>query len=138
MTEIRSTRRQFLQTACAAVGMTALGNTIFDLQRIAAAAPLVDYKSLVCIFLYGGNDGNNVIVPAGGTDYAQYAAARASLALPQSSLLPLNPLVHRLGIRGRGASIRASPRCRACSMEAGPPWWPTWGRWWRRSLARSS
>lgn len=93
MTEIRSTRRQFLQTACAAVGMTALGNTIFDLQRIAAAAPLVDYKSLVCIFLYGGNDGNNVIVPAGAADYAQYAAARASLALPQSSLLALNPLV---------------------------------------------
>lgn len=94
MTEIRSTRRQFLrQTACAAVGMTALGNTIFDLQRIAAAAPLTDYKSLVCVFLYGGNDGNNVIVPAAGTDYAQYAAARASLALPQSGLLPLNPLV---------------------------------------------
>lgn len=93
MTENRSTRRQFLQTACAAVGMTALGNTIFDLQRIAAAAPLGDHKSLVCIFLYGGNDGNNVIVPAAGTDYAQYAAARASLALPQSGLLPLNPLV---------------------------------------------
>jgi uncharacterized protein (DUF1501 family) len=93
MTEIRSTRRQFLQTACAAVGMTALGNTIFDLQRIAAAAPLGDYKSLVCLFLYGGNDGNNVIVPAAGSDYAQYAAARASLALPQSALLALNPLV---------------------------------------------
>ncbi len=93
MTEIHSTRRQFLQTACAAVGMTALGNTIFDLQRIAAAAPLADSKSLVCIFLYGGNDGNNMIVPAAGTDYAQYAAVRASLALPQGSLLPLNPLV---------------------------------------------
>ena len=40
MTEIRrTTRRQFLrQSACAAVGMTALGHTIFDLQRIAAAA----------------------------------------------------------------------------------------------------
>jgi uncharacterized protein (DUF1501 family) len=94
MTEIRrSTRRQFLrQSVCAAVGMTAVGNTLFDLQRIAAAAPLEDYKSLVCVFLYGGNDGNNVIVPAVGSDYAQYAAARASLALPQSALLPLHPL----------------------------------------------
>lgn len=94
MTEIRgTTRRQFLRrSACAAVGMTAMGNTIFDLQRIAAAAPLVDYKSLVCVFLYGGNDGNNVIVPTLAGDYAQYAAVRDALALPQSSLLPLHPL----------------------------------------------
>ena len=94
MTEIRrSTRRQFLrQSACAAVGMTAIGNMLFDLQRIAAAAPLVDSKSLVCIFLYGGNDGNNVVVPTLASDYAQYAAVRDALALPQSSLLPLTPL----------------------------------------------
>ncbi len=90
----RTTRRQFLrQSACAAVGMTAAANTLFDLRRIAAAAPLVDSKSLVCIFLYGGNDGNNLIVPAQASDYAQYAAARANLALPQASLLPLHPLV---------------------------------------------
>ncbi len=93
MTEIRSTRRQFLrQSACAAVGMTAAAHTLFDLRRIAAAAPLADYKSLVCVFLYGGNDGNNVIVPTLGSDYAQYASARAGLALPQSSLLALQPL----------------------------------------------
>ncbi len=94
MTETRgTTRRQFLRrSACAAVGMTAMGNTIFDLQRIAAAAPLVDYKTLVCVFLYGGNDGNNVIVPTLAGDYAQYAAVRDALALPQSSLLPLHPL----------------------------------------------
>jgi uncharacterized protein (DUF1501 family) len=94
MTEIRgTTRRQFLRhSACAAVGMTAMANTVFDLERIAAAAPLVDYKSLVCVFLYGGNDGNNVIVPTGAADYAQYAATRDALALPQASLLPLHPL----------------------------------------------
>jgi uncharacterized protein (DUF1501 family) len=99
MSEIKSselrgtTRRQFLsRTTCAAVGMTAIGNTIFDLQRIAAAATLTDSKSLVCIFLYGGNDGNNVVVPTAASDYAQYAAVRDALALPQSSLLPLHPL----------------------------------------------
>lgn len=98
-TEIRgSTRRQFLrQSACAAVGLTAAANTLFDLRRIAAAAPLTDSKSLVCVFLYGGNDGNNVIVPTLGADYAQYAAARAGLALPQSSLLPLKPLERPAG-----------------------------------------
>ncbi|HEV8579233.1 MAG TPA: DUF1501 domain-containing protein [Thermoanaerobaculia bacterium] len=94
MTDIRrTTRRQFLRrSACAAVGMTAAAHTLFDLHRIAAAAPLTDYKTLVCVFLYGGNDGNNVIVPTLAADYAQYAAARNALALPQSSLLPLHPL----------------------------------------------
>ena len=94
MTEIRrSTRRVFLrQSACAAVGMTALANTIFDLRRIAAAATVGDYKTLVCVFLYGGNDANNVLVPTLASDYAAYASARASLALPSSSLLSLSPI----------------------------------------------
>jgi uncharacterized protein (DUF1501 family) len=94
MTEIRrTTRRAFLgQSACAAVGMTALANTLFDLRRIAAAATVGDYRTLVCLFLYGGNDGNNVLVPTGAGDYASYAAVRGSLALPQSSLLSLTPV----------------------------------------------
>jgi len=93
MSQYRSTRRAFLrQSACAGVGMTALANTIFDLRRIAAAATVGDYKTLVCVFLYGGNDANNIVVPTSGSDYAAYAAARASLALPQSALLPLTPV----------------------------------------------
>jgi uncharacterized protein (DUF1501 family) len=77
--------------------MTAVAHTLFDLQRIAAAAPLVDDKTLVCVFLYGGNDGNNLLVPTSAGDYAQYAAARAALALPQSALLPLHPLASPAG-----------------------------------------
>lgn len=86
-------RRQFLRgSVCAAVGMTSLAATAFDLRRIAAAAPLDgDFKALVCVFLYGGNDSNNVLVPR-GTDYAAYAAARAGLALPQASLRSITPL----------------------------------------------
>lgn len=86
-------RRQFLRgSVCAAVGMTSLAATAFDLRRIAAAAPLDgDFKALVCVFLYGGNDSNNVLVPR-GADYAAYAAARSSLALPQASLRPIAPL----------------------------------------------
>jgi uncharacterized protein (DUF1501 family) len=85
------TRRRFLRSVCTAVGMTSLASTVFDLRRIAAAAPLAgDYKALVCIFLYGGNDSNNLLVPR-GTDYAGYAAARGNLALPQASLLAVNP-----------------------------------------------
>lgn len=87
------TRRQFLRSsACAAVGMTALASTAFDLRRIAAAAPIPgDYKALVCVFLYGGNDSDNALVPR-GAEYAAYAAARGSLALPQGALLPIAPL----------------------------------------------
>ena len=89
----RSTRRQFLRhSACAAVGMTAVANTIFDLRRIAAAAETTDYRALVCVFLYGGNDASNTLVPAAGSDYEAYAAARGALALPQGSLLALAPL----------------------------------------------
>lgn len=90
------TRRQFIrQAACAAVGTTAIASTIFDLRLInaimAQGAP-TDYKALVCVFLYGGNDANNLIVPRTGTDYDNYAAARQNLALPQGSLLAINPL----------------------------------------------
>jgi uncharacterized protein (DUF1501 family) len=90
------TRRQFMrQSVCAAVGMTSLASTVFDLRRVAAAAlPAsgTDYKALVCVFLYGGNDSNNMLVPYDPTDYASYAAVRQGLALPQNTLLPINLL----------------------------------------------
>lgn len=93
------TRRNFLrQAACAALGTAALTNTIRDLRFINAAmaqGTLTDYKALVCIFLSGGNDANNFVVPISTEDYANYQAARQSLALPKENhpenrnLLPL-------------------------------------------------
>ncbi|MBB6143361.1 uncharacterized protein (DUF1501 family) [Silvibacterium bohemicum] len=47
------------------------------------------YKAIVCISLVGGNDGNNMIVPLDAATYNQYASVRQSLALSQSSLLPV-------------------------------------------------
>jgi uncharacterized protein (DUF1501 family) len=91
-----ATRRQFMRrSVCAAVGMTSLASTLFDLRRVAAAvAPAsgADYKALVCVFLYGGNDSNNMLVPYDATDYASYASVRQGLALPQNTLLPINLL----------------------------------------------
>ena len=85
------TRRTFIrQAACAALGSAGLLNTIFDLRRLSAATvPSDDYKALVCLFLFGGNDANNVIVPHDANGYAAYSAARGILALPQASLLPI-------------------------------------------------
>lgn len=48
------------------------------------------YKALVCIYLAGGNNGFNMVVPTTNAAYATYAASRSNLALPQSQLLPLN------------------------------------------------
>jgi uncharacterized protein (DUF1501 family) len=86
-----TTRRTFIrQAACAALTTSGILNTIFDLRRL-SAAPLdtSDYKALICLFLFGGNDANNVIVPHDANGYASYAAARGILAIPQASLLPL-------------------------------------------------
>ncbi len=87
------TRRTFIrQAACAALTTSGLLNTIFDLRKLSAAtiADTGDYKALVCLFLYGGNDANNVLVPNDSSGYSAYAAARGALALPQSSLLPIS------------------------------------------------
>jgi uncharacterized protein (DUF1501 family) len=79
-------RRDFLQHAGALAGTAALG----QLGVLAAhAASSSDYKALVCIFLYGGNDSNNTIVPLDTAGYANYAQTRNYLALPQAQLLPL-------------------------------------------------
>jgi uncharacterized protein (DUF1501 family) len=90
------TRRDFLRKAsCAAVGTWAVTSMLRDLRFINAAmaqGTITDYKALVCVFLAGGNDSNNLIVPAGDTEYQNYAAIRQNLALPQSSLLPITPI----------------------------------------------
>ena len=57
------TRRKFIGNACAAVGATGVLSAIAQLRLIGALAAdastiASDYKALVCVFLYGGNDSN--------------------------------------------------------------------------------
>jgi uncharacterized protein (DUF1501 family) len=94
------TRRDFLKhTGCAALGTSLLAAGIqdFALVRAFADTNATDYKALVCVFMQGGNDGNNTVVPVDATRFAQYNAARqaAGLALPapgqSNGLLPINP-----------------------------------------------
>lgn len=91
-------RRQFLgQAACAGVGLTSLLSTmgtlrLFNATLAAQGTATDDYRALICLFLFGGNDGNNVLIPADAAGYAAYANTRGILALPQEQLLPLaNP-----------------------------------------------
>lgn len=111
MTAHNTTRRALLRAACALT-----------------AAPLVpvhaqtteDYRALVCIFLAGGCDGHNVLVPQGTAAYAAYRSARGGLALPDqsASLLPITTTdgvpyalnsglqaIHPLWAQGRLAAI---------------------------------
>src|SRR6266436_745480 len=90
-------RRKFLGDTSCGISTAALLASLEQFGLISALAhqqPGVasDYKALVCIFLYGGNDGNNMVVPL-DSEYTAYAAVRsvAQLAIPQSVLLPINP-----------------------------------------------
>ena len=68
-----------------AMGMAGLS----ALAQQAVAADTSGYKALVCLFMHGGNDGHNWIVPYDATGYAQYARARTTLALPYNALQPI-------------------------------------------------
>ena len=50
---------------------------------------LSDYKAVICIFLRGGNDGNDTIIPVDGA-YQDYARVRGAIALPKEELARLN------------------------------------------------
>ena len=85
-------RRDFLKRTCctAAAGFAAASFNRFGMVN-ALAQTAQDYKALVCIFLFGGNDSNNMVVPLSSSGYASYQQIRSVLALPQGSLLPITP-----------------------------------------------
>jgi uncharacterized protein (DUF1501 family) len=88
------TRRDFLRTAACAVGGAALASTVESFGLMDAfAQSQTGYRALVCVFLNGGNDGNNLLVPLDQTGFNQYNSVRSAsgLALTQASLLAVNP-----------------------------------------------
>lgn len=92
-----TSRRAFLRRgACAALGTTGLLATLANLRLINSAiaqqsdmAGAGDYKALVCVFLYGGNDANNLLVPYDNEGYGNYANARSILSLSKNDLMPI-------------------------------------------------
>lgn len=79
-------RRSFL-AAGAQLAAAGIGLERFGLMN-ASAQSNGDYRALVCIFLFGGIDAYNLLVPR-GNGYAQYASLRQGLAIAQDSLLPV-------------------------------------------------
>lgn len=93
-----SGRRRFLARAGAltAGGLVTrlLPLSVLGATGAAAQSAPQDYKALVCVFLYGGVDGNNLVVPLDSAGYAQYAAVRtpaSGVNIAQSALLPVQP-----------------------------------------------
>lgn len=82
-------RRHFLKTASAL--SVAGGATPFALNLATigtAAAQSADYKALVCLFLFGGNDHTNTFVPYDQAGYTDYFNSRSSIAIPRDQLTP--------------------------------------------------
>ena len=86
-------RRNFLRTsgAAAAVATFASAPGLAWSQGVGTMAPFPDYKALVCVFLHGGNDSFNMLVPNTTAEYNAYLASRQNLAIAQQDLLPINP-----------------------------------------------
>ncbi len=117
-------RRRFLkQCACLSLmgsGAAAMNGKLSLIQSALANTGgyggLSDYKSLVCVFLYGGSDSFNLFIPTAAADYDAYAASRGNLAVPRDAMLtgntdtgigfnPLLPNLHALYDRGDAAVI---------------------------------
>jgi uncharacterized protein (DUF1501 family) len=91
------TRRDFLlRGSCGAMGLTSLVNTLAQLKlmqgMLHAQGGGSDYRALVCVFLAGGNDSNNTLIPFSGPARADYEAGRGVLAIPTSGANPLTNL----------------------------------------------
>ncbi|MEM7383333.1 MAG: DUF1501 domain-containing protein [Verrucomicrobiota bacterium] len=85
-------RRRFLGSAnCAAISSIGIFNTIANMRLLgnAVRADAGDYRALVCLFLHGGNDSFNLLVPTSADEYANYEAVRTNVALKSEALLPL-------------------------------------------------
>ncbi len=86
-------RRSFLKASGAAAATAFAGTPGLAYSRmVGGGAPFDDYRTLVCVFLFGGNDSFNMLVPRSTAEHSVYAESRQNLAIPQEDLLPINPL----------------------------------------------
>jgi len=79
-------RRDIIRLGTASVGTLALRQ--FGLMP-ALAQSTSDYRALVCVFLFGGNDSNNMVIPTDDASYKAYQSARGVLAVPMSAMAPV-------------------------------------------------
>jgi uncharacterized protein (DUF1501 family) len=102
-TPAQQSRRAFLrrtgQLAMAGTALPCALNLAAMGEAAAQGAPGDDYKALVCVFLFGGNDYANTVVNYDSASYGQYTAARSGIALPFADLRELQPTLPLAGGR---------------------------------------
>jgi uncharacterized protein (DUF1501 family) len=84
-----ASRREFLRRSAALAAAGAASPWALNLAAMSAAsaqAAAGDYRALVCVFLYGGNDNHNTVVPLDDASHAAYAGIRTGIALTQAEL----------------------------------------------------
>ncbi len=86
----RLSRREFVKRASALSFMGAGAPFALNLATIGAASAqtVTDYRAIVCLFLFGGNDHTNTIMPYDPTEHAAYVNARQSIAFAYDALTP--------------------------------------------------
>ena len=114
---IDASRRAFLQRASALVARRqrrAVGAQPGGDGRGRGRRRATDYKALVCVFLYGGNDYGNTLVPYDSASYAKPTSGmRPTLAYAQAALAPT--LLVPVGRARRRPPVRARARARAAA-----------------------
>jgi len=97
MLERNKSRRNFIkQASLAALGLSAPASAMVQFKALnammSAAAPPAygNYKALVFVFLHGGNDSFNMLMPRSNTEYNHYSDTRTNLAISQNDMLSIN------------------------------------------------
>ena len=90
---IRS-RRDFMRDVVRSVSAAGALGALGKFGEMNALAATGNYQALVCVYLAGGNDGHNTVIPIQtgiqGANYSTYAAGRSFMALPQAGLKVIN------------------------------------------------
>jgi uncharacterized protein (DUF1501 family) len=103
-------RRNFIKTAGVfSLGLSTPFISAFNMKAMQAAAldnisDKDDYKALVCLFLNGGNDSFNMLVPVGDVEYNEYAVTRSGLAINKEDLIP----VYTDNVQGKSFGVHPS------------------------------
>ena len=106
-TDVKISRRNLLQLGASAGMLMSLGRF-----RMAQAQTATDYKALVCLFMFGGNDGHNMVVPMTNPQYSSYVAARQGLGLGINQLLPFtDPVQGQFGFHYSMPEMRTLSLC---------------------------
>ncbi|HTT14011.1 MAG TPA: DUF1501 domain-containing protein [Burkholderiaceae bacterium] len=126
MPRIDASRREFLRASAALsiLGRTAtpLGVNLAALGAAAAqsAAPPTDYKALVCVFLFGGNDATNMVLPTDADSWSRYQAARNQGTQP-IALLPAGTAPDPTAAAGTPAALGGVLAITPKTAQAFPP-----------------